>query len=73
MVPTYSRRFFFPNHRITFGHNKDHRPDLKQLLRVLTTSADGTVPVWRSVDHGNTTDDRTHVDTWNFLRPCVIT
>jgi hypothetical protein len=55
-------------HRITFGHNKDHRPDLKQLLWVLTTSADGAVPVWCSVDHGNTTDDQTHIGTWNVLR-----
>lgn len=56
-----------PTHRITFGHNKDHRPDLKQLLWVLTTSADGAVPVWCSVDHGNTTDDQTHIETWETL------
>lgn len=54
-------------HRITFGHNKDHRPDLKQLLYVLTTTADGAVPVWCSVDHGNTTDDQTHIATWDTL------
>ncbi|MHB8875243.1 MAG: IS1634 family transposase [Myxococcaceae bacterium] len=57
-----------PTHRITFGFNKDHRPDLKQLLWVLTTSADGAVPVWCSIDHGNTTDDQTHVQTWETLR-----
>ena len=57
-----------PTHRITYGHNKDHRPDLKQLLWVLTTSA---VPVWGSVDHGNTTDDQTHIETWNALRRIV--
>ena len=56
-----------PTHRITFGHNKDHRPDLKQLLWVLTTSADGAVPVWCSIDHGNTTDDQTHIQTWDTL------
>jgi transposase len=60
-----------PTHRITFGHNKDHRPDLKQLLWVLTTSGDGAVPVWCSVDHGNTTDDQTHIQTWNTLRHLV--
>lgn len=58
-------------HRITHGHNKDHRPDLKQLLYLLTTTADGAVPVWCSVDHGNTTDDRTHLHTWNSLRQLV--
>jgi hypothetical protein len=30
---------------ITFGHNKDHRPDLKQLLFILTVSEDGGVPL----------------------------
>ena len=30
---------------ITHGHNKDHRPELKQLLFILTISADGAVPV----------------------------
>jgi hypothetical protein len=26
------------------------------------------VPVWCSVDHGNTNDDQTHVETWKTLR-----
>src|SRR4030042_1455043 len=30
---------------ITWGHNKDHRPDLKQLLYILTVTGDGGVPV----------------------------
>jgi transposase len=30
---------------ITFGHNKDHRPDLKQLMWFLTVTADGAVPI----------------------------
>lgn len=60
-----------PTHRITFGHNKDHRPDLKQLLYILTTTADGAVPVWCGIDHGNTTDDQTHIETWNILRRIV--
>jgi len=60
-----------PTHRITHGFNKDHRPDLKQLLYLLTTSADGAVPVWYRVDHGNTTDDQTHIETWDTLRRLV--
>lgn len=53
---------------ITFGYSKDHRPDLKQLLFILTTSADGGVPVaFRCLD-GNASDSTTHVDTWNALR-----
>lgn len=57
-----------PTHRIHHGHNKDHRPDLKQLLFVLTTTADGSVPIWANVDHGNTRDDVTHIATWDTLR-----
>jgi transposase len=39
---------------ITHGHNKDHRPDLKQLLCVLTVSADGAVPIAFRTEDGNT-------------------
>lgn len=56
---------------ITFGHNKDHRPDLKQLLYALTISADGAVPVHFKTYDGNVTDDKTHKDTWSFLRRLV--
>jgi transposase len=34
-----------PTPAIVHGHNKDHRPDLKQLLFILTISADGAVPI----------------------------
>ncbi len=57
-----------PTHRITHGVNKDFRPDLKQLLFILTTTADGAVPIFSHVDHGNTTDDTTHIRTWESLR-----
>ena len=53
---------------ITWGHNKDHRPDLKQLLYILTVTGDGAVPVQFRVQSGNTTDDRSHIETWEFLR-----
>jgi transposase len=53
---------------ITYGHSKDHRPDLKQLLFILTMDSDGNVPVhFRCVD-GNMSDSRTHIETWNALR-----
>jgi transposase len=52
---------------ITWGHNKDHRPDLKQLLYTLTVSDDGAVPVYFTTSSGNTTDDRTHIPTWKLL------
>src|SRR5262249_47371824 len=57
--------------RIAFGYNKDHRPDLKQLLYSITISSDGAVPVHCKTYDGNTTDDQVHVDTWDFLRQVI--
>jgi transposase len=56
---------------VTWGHNKDHRPDLKQLLYILTVSGDGAVPVHFRVESGNATDDRSHRATWDLL--CKLT
>jgi len=53
---------------ITYGYSKDHRPDLKQLLVCLTTSADGGVPVQFRCADGNTNDSATHIETWEALR-----
>jgi transposase len=52
---------------ITWGHNKDHRPDLKQLVFILTLSEDGGVPLHFRAANGNTTDDQTHIETWKLL------
>ena len=52
---------------ITHGHSKDHRPDLKQLVWILTVSADGAVPITYRLAGGNTADDPTHVPTWDGL------
>lgn len=57
--------------RMTHGHNKDHRPDLKQLVWTLTVAGDGAVPVHYNVYDGNVTDDRTHIQTWQTLRQIV--
>lgn len=57
-----------PTPAIVHGHNKDYRPDLKQLLFILTISADGAVPITYRVADGNTPDDLTHVPTWDQLR-----
>lgn len=56
---------------IRHGHNKDFRPDLKQLLLILTVSADGAVPIAYRVADGNTPDDVTHIPTWDELRALV--
>lgn len=57
--------------KVCFGHNKDHRPDLKQLLWILTVSADGAVPVHFKVTDGNIPDNDTHIETWETLRRLV--
>jgi transposase len=56
---------------VTWGHNKDHRPDLKQLLYILTVTRDGAVPVQFRVESGNATDDRSHRATRDLL--CQLT
>jgi transposase len=53
---------------ITYGYSKDHRPDLKQLLFILTTSSDGGLPVQFRCEDGNTNDSVTHLETWKTLR-----
>jgi transposase len=60
-----------PTPAITWGHNKDHRPDLKQLLFILTVARDGAVPVQFRVQSGNVADDTTHRATWDLL--CQLT
>src|SRR4029077_5337272 len=56
---------------ITWGYNKDHRPDLKQLLYILTVARDGAVPLYFQVASGNVADDQTHRATWDLL--CRLT
>lgn len=60
-----------PTPAICHGHNKDHRPDLKQLLWILTVSADGALPLALRTEDGNVTDDQTHIETWEGLRKLV--
>jgi Domain of unknown function (DUF4277) len=56
---------------ITWGYNKDHRPDLKQLLYILTVARDGAVPLYFQVQSGNVVDDKTPIATWDLL--CRLT
>ena len=53
------------------GHSKEHRGDLKQLLSILTVSADGAVPLAHRLADGNLTDDQTHIETWEGLLTLV--
>lgn len=54
--------------RMTQGHNKDHRPDLKQLVFGLNVTADGAVPLSHNVYSGNRTDDTVHRSNVDRLR-----
>ena len=56
---------------ITWGHSKARRPDLKQLLYILTVSDDGGVPLYFQTSSGNTVDDTTHQATWRVLAELV--
>lgn len=56
---------------ITHGYSKDHRPDLKQLVLILTVARDAAVPLAHRVCDGNTADQTTHVETWEGLRRLV--
>lgn len=65
------RRRGKPTLGITFGHSKARRPDLKQLLYILTVTEDGGVPVYFTSASGNVNDDTTHQATWDLL--CELT
>jgi transposase len=54
--------------QITYGINKDHRPDLKQLVFGLNVASDGAVPISHDVFSGNRTDDTIHVNNVEHLR-----
>jgi len=56
-----------PTPAVTFGHSKDRRPDLKQLVFILTVAADGAVPMAYRLADGDTCDDPTHIPTWDGL------
>jgi transposase len=53
---------------ITYGINKDHRPDLKQLVFGLSVLADGALPIAHEIYSGNRTDDTVHRGNLDYLR-----
>ena len=54
--------------RLTHGHNKDHRPDLKQLVLGMNVTADGAVPLSHRIFDGNQSDDRVHPSNHRALQ-----
>jgi transposase len=53
--------------RITFGHSKKHRQDLKQLVWSLSVSSDSGFPLFQKAYSGNTADVTTYVEQWQNL------
>ena len=62
----------FADPRITQGMNKDHRPDLKQLVFGLNVSSDGAVPLSHEIYSGNRTDDTIHRTNVDYLRQLLV-
>lgn len=58
----------FKEPKITHGINKDHRPDLRQLVFGLNITSDGAVPLSHQVLSGNRTDDTVHRSNIDHLR-----
>jgi len=54
--------------KIVHGHNKDYRPDCKQIVFGLNVSADGHVPLSFHLYDGNQADVSTHQSNWEDLR-----
>ncbi len=53
---------------LALGHNKDHWPDLQQLVLGMSVTADGAVPLVHEIYDGNQTDDRLHPENHRRLR-----
>lgn len=52
---------------ITYGHSKDRRPDLRQVVVGMAVSGDGGVPVISNTHNGNTSDSVIPVSYWERL------
>jgi transposase len=65
---TYDSATGQPAVLITFGYNKDHRPDLKQVVVGAAVSGDGGVPLISKTHDGNTSDSVLPISYWERLR-----
>ncbi|MBA2610531.1 MAG: IS1634 family transposase [Bacteroidetes bacterium] len=53
---------------LTYGHSKDHRPDLKQAVMSLVVSGNGAIPLWMEPQDGNSSDKKTFHETIEKVR-----
>ncbi|MFV1976515.1 MAG: IS1634 family transposase [Candidatus Scalindua sp.] len=67
---TFSGKYegWYAQQIMTHGINKDHRPDLKQLVLGMSVTVDGAVPLVHEIYDGNQTDDRLHPANHRRLR-----
>jgi transposase len=54
--------------KLTYGHSKDHRPDLKQAVMSLVVSGPSAVPIWMEPHDGNSSDKKEFHDTIKKVR-----
>lgn len=52
---------------VTYGHSKDRRPDLRQVVVGMAVSGDGGVPLISNTHNGNTSDSVIPVSYWERL------
>jgi transposase len=53
---------------ITYGHSKDHRPDLKQMVLSLVVNGDSNIPLWMEPLNGNSSDKKSFHETIQKVR-----
>lgn len=56
---------------MTYGHSKDRRPDLKQIMYGMMMSGDGGVPVFGEVLDGNSSDTASTAEFFRRIRHLV--
>lgn len=54
--------------KLTYGHSKDHRPDLKQVVMSLVVTGKGAIPIWMEPQNGNSADKTAFHETVKKVR-----
>ena len=60
-----------PPPKVTYGHSKAHRPDLKQVLFGSLVTSDGGVPLWGQAMDGNMSDSVAAASFFTRIRSLV--
>lgn len=54
--------------KLTYGHSKDHRPDLKQAVMSLIVTGSSSMPIWMEPQSGNSSDKAAFHETIKKVR-----